>query len=210
MSETVWLQVTTGRGPGECRWVAARVIETITCEAAKIGLSVRIEEAEETPEGLSSAVVSVAGRESSAFVDSWNGSIQWIGTSPFRPHHKRRNWYVGIQTLKPPTRAIGPLDPRELTIETTKAGGPGGQHVNTTDSAVRVIHKPTGLVVLARGERSQHRNKAAAIARLQALLEDRSHQDAAKARTNSWQHHNLLERGNPIRRFKGKKFVPAD
>ena len=88
-----------------------------------------------------------------------------------RPGHKRQNWFVGVKTVDlaaaPAEASIAPADVR---FETLRAGGPGGQHQNTTDSAVRAVHLPTGIVVTARNERSQHRNKAIALQRLEAML----------------------------------------
>jgi protein subunit release factor A len=62
----------------------------------------------------------------------------------------------------------------ECRVETFRAGGPGGQHQNTTESGVRLVHLPTGIRVSAREERSQHRNKAKALERLRAKLEERN------------------------------------
>lgn len=62
----------------------------------------------------------------------------------------------------------------QCRVETFRAGGPGGQHQNTTDSGVRLVHLPTGIRVVARDERSQHRNRALALERLRARLEERN------------------------------------
>ena len=62
----------------------------------------------------------------------------------------------------------------ECDVDTFRAGGPGGQHVNTTDSAVRLSHRPSGIVIVAREERSQYRNKRIALGRLRAKLRDRN------------------------------------
>ena len=64
---------------------------------------------------------------------------------------------------------------RACRIETFRAGGPGGQHQNATESGVRLVHLPTGIRAIARDERSQHRNRALALRRLRAKLEERNH-----------------------------------
>src|SRR5690606_4978605 len=71
----------------------------------------------------------------------------------------------------------------ECRVETFRAGGPGGQHQNTTESAVRLVHLPTGTRVTARDERSQHRNRAIALDRLRRALEERNREQAPRIGT---------------------------
>ena len=71
----------------------------------------------------------------------------------------------------------------QCRLETFRAGGPGGQHQNTTDSGVRLIHLPTGIRIVARQERSQHRNKAAALKRLRERLEELNQEDPPRIPT---------------------------
>ncbi len=71
----------------------------------------------------------------------------------------------------------------ECRVETFRAGGPGGQHQNTTDSAVRITHLPTGTVVTARESRSQHRNRRTALARLREALEERAREETPRVPT---------------------------
>jgi peptide chain release factor len=94
---------------------------------------------------------------------------------------------------------------RELSIETLRASGPGGQHVNRTESAVRVTHRPTGLSVLAQEERSQHLNRRLALARLAALLAERAEQQSRAAEDQRWRQHTQLERGNAVRIYRGSR-----
>ena len=105
----------------------------------------------------------------------------------------------------------GMAAPRDADIrfESFRAGGPGGQHQNKTESAVRAVHVPTGLVATARDERSQHRNKALAIERLKALLDAKARlaQDG-EARLIHAAHHTV-ERGATGLRFEGPAFKPA-
>ena len=102
--------------------------------------------------------------------------------------------------MKPP--AAAPFDPRDVRFETMRASGPGGRHVNRTESAVRVTHVPTGLQASASEERSQHRNKALAVARLARKLETLKEQQRGESERGRWRAHQALERGNPVRVFR--------
>jgi len=100
------------------------------------------------------------------------------------------------------------LDLREVRFEAFRAGGPGGQHQNKTETAVRAVHMPSGLAAVARDGRSQHRNKAVALERLAMLL--KISQEVAVIADQRAVHSSRgrLERGNPVRRFRGKEFEP--
>jgi peptide chain release factor len=87
----------------------------------------------------------------------------------------------------------------EVRFETAKAGGPGGQHVNKTETAVRAVHVPTGKSAIARGKRSQLINKKLAIARLAAIFADEKASKEKQSRCNLRHSHWELQRGNPVR-----------
>ncbi len=91
----------------------------------------------------------------------------------------------------------------DFRFETMRASGPGGQHVNRTESAVRATHVPTGISVVASGERSQHMNKRIATALLLRRLADREHRVEQVEKQSRWRQHDDLERGNAVRVFVG-------
>ena len=87
-----------------------------------------------------------------------------------------------------------------------RSTGPGGQNVNKVNSADRAIHTPTGVQVVAMDSRSQHQNKKLAIARLKEKVMETNRQQLKTMELNQWENHLSLERGNPIRVFKGTDF----
>ena len=204
-----WMQITSGRGPVECCWVVARPHDKMLEDARECGVRAELLDAIPAAEKgtYKSLLFSIdAGEEPLAqFRNRWNGTILWVGASIFRPRHKRKNWYVGVHVLLPPEPAA--FSEKDYRIETMRASGPGGQHVNTTASAVRITHLPTGLTTTAREERSQHQNRRLALARMALLLQSKAHAQRSETQQNLWDQHNALERGNPIRIYTGMNFV---
>jgi peptide chain release factor len=122
----------------------------------------------------------------------------------FRPHHKRKNWFVDVTAFEPVEKA--PWRAEDIRVDRLRASGPGGQHVNKTESAVRVTHMPTGLCAVSQEERSQHLNKKLAMARLQAMIRRREDQAEKGLDRRRWNRHNGVERGNAVHVFRGSKF----
>jgi peptide chain release factor len=204
------LLLTSGRGPAECRIALGHVRRAITEEAARLGICIDcVDAAAPDRHGPGSAVLVLHGEGAELLARTWAGTIQWVSPSPVRPHHKRKNWFVGVVQLGPPPETPRPVAQGEVRLETLRAGGPGGQHQNKTESAVRAVHMPTGLAVVAREERSQARNKTLALKRLAALVRLAAEIEALSDRERSQAAHDSLERGRPVRRFQGPSFDPA-
>ena len=200
-----WLQISAGRGPTECCLAVALLAKSLTAEAEGQGIALELLEATEGPEPgtFRSMLFSLDGKDLTP-AQKWKGTILWINNSPFRPHHKRKNWHVGVSLLMPPETPC--WSEKDIKIETMCASGPGGQHVNRTESAVRITHIPTGVQVVAREERSQRQNRKLAEARLHSMLEARTVAVQSAAEQERWQQHNELVRGNPVRVYQGKEF----
>lgn len=206
---SIWIQLTSGRGPEECQRAVWLALQTLLAELRAARHSAHVLEAApgKRPQTLHSALVSVDGDSLPGLLATWQGPVQWICPSPFRPHTGRKNWFISVEVFQSPQALV--LAEVEFKVEALRASGPGGQHVNKTQTAVRVTHLPTGLAVLAQEERSQLQNRKLATARLMALLGARHaalQQDHQRLR---WQSHNTLERGNPVRTFRGPAFTPA-
>ncbi len=201
------IQITSGRGPAECAWVVAQLLKKIIQEAQEQGLSHRIVHREPGDENgtLKTASVELTGDKLESFLDTWVGTIQWIGQSEFRKFHKRKNWFVGINVLEGGGDDVL-LNDADIRYEFTRSGGPGGQHVNKVSTAVRATHIPTGEVAFSSSGRSQFQNRTDARAKLIKRLEERLNQDQERIAREEWNNHDELSRGNPVRVFKGSDF----
>ena len=209
------IQITAGRGPAECSWVVAQVLKLFLQETRVEGFQYRILHSEKgTQNGtIQSVTIHLTGARLDAFMATWLGTIQWIGSSIFRKHHKRKNWFIGAFELN----MINPTKVNEcdISFQTMRSTGPGGQHVNKVNSAVRAIHKPTGIQVVAMDRRSQHQNKKLAIARLEEKVNDSEHPFLGYWDAVSWVKENYDQeinyqtlRSYLIRNFKTKKKHP--
>lgn len=207
MEDTIrWLQISSGRGPEECCLAVALLVPRIREEAKARSVAVRMLEAVPgpRPRTFRSVLLALEGSSSEEFARQWEGTVQWIGKSPFRPHHKRKNWFVRVSALNPPESLCH--SEKDVRFERMRASGPGGQHVNKNETAVRVTHTPTGLSATAQEERSQHLNRKLALGRLAELLLQAEAEHMLGKQRERWDRHNRIERGNPIRVYEGETF----
>lgn len=202
MSEII-LHLSSGQGPEECQWVVAQLVARFAREAAAQGLA--CEPVEPVTGPCASALLRVAGDASAVFAAARTGTIRWIGTSPFRPTHKRRNWFVAV-TRAPDAEQVPELRDSDVHYQAFRASGPGGQHVNTTDSAVRATHVPTGLATVSQDQRSQFANRKIARLKLAMIFDERRRQGTADGKRALWSHNHELERGNAVRTYEGPGF----
>jgi peptide chain release factor len=197
------LHLTAGKGPQECRWVVSQLAQAFIKEGLRLGIKCEILNSDD--DLPASLLLSIEGNEAQTFVNERLGTIKWIGPSPFRPKHKRRNWFVGV-TKAPSIENRKDLRDEDITYQAMRASGPGGQHVNKTDSAIRATHKPTGLVASAQEQRSQHANRKLAKLKLAIMLEEIHSQANEDLRQTQWISNQSLERGNSVRTYNGPQF----
>ncbi|HEX8549627.1 MAG TPA: peptide chain release factor H [Cytophagaceae bacterium] len=195
------IQISSGRGPEECWRVVAKVLELFLKEGRAKGYEAEVVEAVSGNINgtLLSALVVIQGKEIETFLSGWQGTLQWISSSPFRKYQKRKNWFVGVEVFD--VAKVFHWDEKQVAFESLRASGPGGQHVNKTESAIRAKHIPSGITALASERRSQHQNKEAAIERLKFKVRNWFVQQASAKVQDKWGQHNTLERGNAVRTY---------
>jgi peptide chain release factor 2 len=148
--------------------------------AERRGLSVEVDEVTEGQEaGLLSATFIVRGRFAYGLLATERGVHRLVRMSPFDSQHRRQTSFASLDVI-PFLEDLSDevqIDERDLRVDTYRSSGAGGQHVNKTDSAVRLTHLPTGIVVSCQNERSQHQNKARALQILAAKLAEKAREE---------------------------------
>jgi peptide chain release factor 2 len=123
-----------------------------------------LDQADGDQAGIKSATFAVEGPFAFGYLRSEAGIHRLVRISPFDANKRRHTSFAAV-TVTPDLDddLVVELADEDIRVDTFRAGGPGGQHVNMTDSAVRMTHLPTGIIVVARNERSQHKNRATAL-----------------------------------------------
>ncbi|MCW4451552.1 peptide chain release factor H [Kaistella sp. BT6-1-3] len=200
------IQITSGRGPLECQWVFAKVLKVFLEEAKNNKIDYEIIHRENGDENLTlkSATLLLKGKEVNGFLETWIGSILWVGKSTFRKLHKRSNWFIGIFELEGLEKTE--FSEKQIQFQTARSQGSGGQNVNKVETAVRATDLKTGQSVFVQDSRSQLENKKLSVIRLKEKVMALHFQQLERRVQETWNNHLNVQRGNPIRTFSGTDF----
>jgi len=152
--------------------------------------------------GIKSATVKMSGEYAYGYLRTETGVHRLVRKSPFDSGNRRHTSFASVYAYPEIDDSFDiEINPAELRIDTYRASGAGGQHVNRTDSAVRITHEPSGIVVQCQNDRSQHRNRAEAMAMLKARLYEAEMQKRREAQQSEEDSKSDIGWGSQIRSY---------
>jgi peptide chain release factor 2 len=196
-------EVHSGAGGTDAADWAQMLLRMYTRWAERRGFEVEIDEVQPgTEAGISSATFVVKGRYAYGMLSGERGVHRLIRISPFDAQARRQTAFASFDCVPALDVTEEPeIDVNDLRIDTYRSSGAGGQHVNVTDSAVRITHLPTGIVVSCQNERSQAQNKARAMQILAARLAERMREERAQELAQLSGEKREVAFGNQIRTY---------
>jgi peptide chain release factor 2 len=196
-------EIQSGEGGADAQDWANMLLRMFLRWAEKRGFNVELEEVSAGNEaGISSATFLVNGRHAYGRLRSEHGVHRLVRISPFNAQGKRQTAFAALKVT--PFLEDVPdieIDEKDLRIDTYRSSGAGGQHVNVTDSAVRITHLPSGIVTSCQNERSQHQNKDRAMQILRAKLAERQREERMAELSNIRGEQRSVGFGSQIRSY---------
>jgi peptide chain release factor 2 len=193
-----YLEIHAGAGGTESQDWANMLLRMYTRWAERRKFKVEVMEVHPGEEaGIKSATIKVSGHNAYGWLKTESGVHRLVRISPYDSAARRHTSFSSAWVYPVVDEAINiEINENDLKFDTYRASGAGGQHVNTTDSAIRITHIPTGIVVACQAERSQHKNRATAMAMLRARLyeaelqkrEEAANAEAAQKTEIGWGH----------------------
>jgi peptide chain release factor 2 len=167
-----FVDIQSGSGGTEAQDWAAMLLRMYLKYCERKGFKVEIlEQSEGEVAGIKSASLKVSGDYAFGYLRTETGIHRLVRKSPFDSGNRRHTSFASVFVYPEVDDSIEiEINPADLRIDTFRASGAGGQHINKTDSAIRITHAPTGIVVQCQNDRSQHRNRAEAMAMLKSRL----------------------------------------